>query len=634
VRARLARLVAHLRAHPSHAVLGALLLLWLVLYFSHPHEPRDAAAGKGKYEPVIARGDGHYIYMNTLSIVFDRDISLENQYKRFGDPFNNGPTKIGPSGYSWIYPIGTAILQAPFFVIAHASSKVLNLFGADIPSHGYTRWHMRVTFLGTLLAGFGAIVFAWRTARRHVSGVAATYGAVIVALGTAVLFYGVYWVGYNHAWTAFGVAWLLCYWDATRGRTDPKRWAALGGLVGLAALTRLQEVTWAAIPAVEWGVLAVAAARKRDRRVVGQLAIGGALATVCALAVAAPQLYANWKVFGGALEVGQPNYMRWEAPFLWEPLFSTRNGLFVWTPLAYAGVLGLFAAMKPSRALAGALALGFALQVYVNGSAWSWWFDWSFSARRFVDCTAPFVVGIAFLIERGRRLAQRYPRLAPHAALVLAVLPLVAMNLELTRAVSKGKQRVGQPVEAAKLYAGSLSRFLTSIEGSVGMPTSWPANWLWAIRHDTSPGNYEEVVGHERLIISNHDYRKPKTRTVEKVELGQKPVLDELGAGGWTGPEKVDGRDAAWAKDGARLLLPLFLDEDVELVLVARAAEGAAPALLVNGDRHELTEAAPGAWQNLSVKPSLRVGTNDLEIRCNTPGPCLAVAQLQLIYDP
>jgi hypothetical protein len=611
-------------ARPRRALLG-VLLVWLAAYFLYTPPSTDDAHGDGSYHPILDRGDGHYMYLMTLSLVLDRDLDLNNQFKLAGDPFFTAGHRM-PTGFHWIYPVGTSVLQIPFFLLAQGAAAGADLLGAHIPLHGYTYFHQRITFLGNLLAGFLALVFGYRLARRHVSETAALYGTVAVGLGTAIYFYSVYWVSYSHAWTALACALLLDTWDATRGRHDARRWAVLGALVGLAILTREQEAVFALPLVVEGLVEMVRRVRGRDLGGAARLAGHGVLAVACALVVASPQLIAKQLILGDAFAPGAgPNYMRWSAPFFWETLYATKNGLFVWTPLAYLGALGL-AAGRPggARALGLTLLLVFAAATWVNGSAWAYWSDWGFSNRRFVDCTPLFIVGIAFAVERLRALNARWPRLAPNLALVLALVPLVALNLELSRAMTRSEVRPNAPIRASELYGGSVRRLLERLEGAGG-PFTWPYSWAWALRNRVGPARFDTTVGNELLYSDPARYRRPGT--VERAAL--KLVGPSFGEYGVGVPGVVEGK-TIWARDGARLLVPLFLAEDVHIELRARVA--VPTTVLVNGVARRLD---PGPEAVLRVDGPLRIGANSLAFACTPeaqPG-CLAVAELTMVYE-
>jgi hypothetical protein len=431
------------------------------------------------------------------------------------------------------------------------------------------------------------------------------------------------------------VTWFVYYWDRTRGRFDANRWAALGALAGLAALTRMQEVLWALLAAGELFIEAARRARARDPRGALRLAVPAAAATVCALAVASPELLANKLVFGHWLAVytGE-SYMRWEAPFFWETLFATRNGLFVWTPVAYVGVLGLLLAPRGARGLAAGLVAGFFMQTWVNGSAWAWWSAWSYSNRRFLGVTIALLVGWVFAVDSLRRLHARRPRLLPHVALGALLLPWLVFNIEMSTAVSRGQQSVLKDTSSDALFLGSLTRIFRSVRAAVGSPMSWPHNWIWAARHRVSPGRYDDIVGSELLFFAHTRYGRPGSRESDAINL-KGGSLARFGAGPWI-PPPDESKPGAWARNGARLLVPLLVADHVRFVLTAGRPEAADVAVYVGRHRQLVRLDRPRQSVRLDFPEGTLVpGTNEVRFECDPslrPG-CLQVERLEAIYE-
>jgi len=152
---------------------------------------------------------------------------------------------------------------------------------------------------------------------------------------------------YSHAMDALWCAAFLAYWAHSLGRRDLRRWITLGVWLGVAMLVRTQELALGRgrgdrgdsprSPTTCAPVRSTGALRAL------LLVAGGVLLLVVALVVFVPQLV-EWKlVFGSATRLPQgPRYTRPGSPMILEVLFSARNGWFSTTPLAYAGVLGLF----------------------------------------------------------------------------------------------------------------------------------------------------------------------------------------------------------------------------------------------------------------------------------------------------
>src|SRR5687768_4718569 len=98
----------------SRALLALSLLGLLVMYFSNSDMGGDpySARGDGKYRPVLARGDGHMMYLMTRSFVLDHDLVFDNDLARFGDPWNQPRTVTGRKGIP--HPIGPVLVWTPF----------------------------------------------------------------------------------------------------------------------------------------------------------------------------------------------------------------------------------------------------------------------------------------------------------------------------------------------------------------------------------------------------------------------------------------------------------------------------------------------------------------------------------------
>ncbi len=317
-------------------VFGALFVFWAIVYFAWTPESTEPGRGDGSYHAILTRGDGHYMYLATLSLVFDHDLDLTNQFNLAGDPFGLRGKIQPPTGRHAIYPVGTSILQIPFFLVAQGAAAVADVFGAGIPLHGHTYFHQRVTFLGAMLAGFFTMVLGYGLARRRVSETAALWGAILAGVTGPIFYYSLICSSYAHAWTAFTVALALDTWDRTRGRDDLRRWIWVGLTFCLAALSREQELIFALAPAGE-GLVEFARRVGRGQILAAlRLAAYGFVAAVLIVLVMSPSLLANRAVFGSIFaNPSGAHYMRWSSPFFWETLYSSKNGLFIWTPMCY-----------------------------------------------------------------------------------------------------------------------------------------------------------------------------------------------------------------------------------------------------------------------------------------------------------
>lgn len=559
------------RRLPTLLVAGACAAI-AVLYLTNRDMGSDGHGGKdlgprgdGRYRPVLARGDGHMMFLMARSIVFDRDLVFDNDLARFGDPWGQPRTATGRKGIP--HPIGPPLVWAPVLALAHGGAVVANVFGAGIQTHGYTPWHQRIVFFTSVLFGCGAVLLGRRLATRVLGGRwAPSYAAVALLLGSSLAYYTTAMPSYGHALDAFTCAAFLAYWAATVGRTDLRRYALLGALLGLAMLVRVQEVGMGVVVALEQAVGAVVALQARAvawparLRQVATLIGRGALALAVALVCFIPQLVA-WKLVYGMYQTPQGDaYTRWGTPMVAELLWSARNGWLVTTPVVYLAVVGLALVPRRARLVGAGLIAAVVVQVYLNSVIMDWWGQASFGNRRLCSVTLPLVVGLAALLSACGRAVARLPRVPRGVwhGLALAVLaPMLAWNVWRVNQLRGGKPApVGHSPTCCDRVPKPLRSTFQRIYDVVGNPFELPASAVFAWRHDTSLRRWDRAVGDYPLVLDGNLMMTGGWRT-------QKGVWNLAGGGGTPyllegfGPTQSADRPFRWTTAGhARALVP------------------------------------------------------------------------------
>jgi hypothetical protein len=221
------------------------------------------------------------------------------------------------------------------------------------------------------------------------------------------------------------------------------------------------------------------------------LASGVAL-TVGTAAAFAPQV-AVWHYYTGTLSAPQLEPIRWSTPFLLTVLFSTRGGLFPWSPIAYLATAGLCTALSPHRArrlTLGLFVIGL-VEIYVIAAAWLPTGAYAFGARRLSDLA--LLIGLGVALAWDRVAARRLRRVVAGFAALCVALNLLAMELVRARRVASSggyARTAGKWLEEAQAPA-----WLSSLFERVGYPFVQPAGWLFALRHRAPAAAFEGVVG-------------------------------------------------------------------------------------------------------------------------------------------
>jgi hypothetical protein len=524
-------------------VLGAAMALLCAYYVVNP----GIFEGKGS-------GDGLFGYQYLRAIVHEHTLDMIRvipQYKPYfgvGGPGMHMPNRC---------PFGPVYVWMPFYLLGSALQWLLEHARRLPPGNGQMPLQLWVTGLGTL----AMVLVGWRQLyvllRRHLGRDAARIGAIAAVWATPIVWYTVTQPLYQHGLAFAFLAILVEQWD--RGRGDPglRRFAWLGVLGGLAISMRAQEGLYLLLPGVE---VAVGVVRGPERR---RWLCAGLLLCAVTFLVTLPQLMV-WRYYTGSLFVApQTEPMRWSSPSFIIALFSTRAGLFAWSPVVYSALAG-FLFYKRARVLALALAAVFAVEVYVVASAWSVWGGWTYGARRLSDGALLFGLGVALLWAG---LASGVARKFAAAFVGLCI----ALNLLAMEALRAGA------ITSSGAHPHSATSFLKGIHAPapvvrlfdrIGYPFVQPMGWLYALRWHAPVTMFENVVGHRLLERDEHWFQ---------LQLHVLPFSDVMRAFAVDGVA-VGEHEPATVTGPVRMLFPMFAKEPFTIDLEATVPKGATAA--------------------------------------------------------
>ena len=379
------------------------------------------------FTPRVYASDEIKYFAVLRSAYFDHDLHYENEYEYFVGrdpvahaglrPYMENPT---PTGYRLNdAPIGSAVMWAPAYIVADGFVVVARALGATVLRDGFSWPYVWAVCLASLAWGTSGLFLCYRLCRAYVGRVAATWGVLAVWFASPVVFYLYITPAMSHANSLFSVALFVCVWHVTRPDRTRTGWAALGASAALMVLVR--ELNWLVLLVVAIDELTairhvadVDVGTKREtapaawfaafvERCPGYLVFGLTVG-VCV----APQFYV-YETLNGTLGPTPVVVEKFSLPPVHavEVLFSGFHGLFSWHPVTFVGVTGLVLLWRRSPTLALAFGAVFAAQVIVIGSYETWWGGASFGARRFVNCTAIFAVGVSMVFARLRGVSSR-----------------------------------------------------------------------------------------------------------------------------------------------------------------------------------------------------------------------------------
>lgn len=440
---------------------GPLVLLWVALL--PLFTPRLYAADEIKY------------FVHLRSLWFDGDVHYFNEYDHF--------VRADPEAWGWLAelrdppsptgrrlndaPIGSAVLWAPFYVAADGAVVAARALGAAVPRDGYSWPYVWAVCIASLWWATAGLILCTLAARRLFGMAAARWSVAGVWLASPLVFYMYITPPMAHSNSVFAVSLFLWLWLRGRGeRRSIGAWVGLGAAAGLMALVR--ELNWLMLLPllVDEGFRLLD--RLRGSRLAelrddlpGYLAFGATMAVVVA-----PQFLVYWllhRTLGPT-----PFVVKKFSAFpihAHEVLFSGFHGLFSWHPVTLLAVIGLgFLARRDAR-LALGLAVAVLAQIAVIGSYDTWWGGASFGARRFLNCTPIFVLGLGALVAAASTV--RWRRFAGGALVVLMLwnfglaLQYAVGMIPRDRPVAMSTIARNQFVEVPRRVVGVAWRFLT-----------------------------------------------------------------------------------------------------------------------------------------------------------------------------
>jgi len=330
-------------------------------------------------------GDGHGYYAWLPAWALQRDPSFHRTVDAFypGRPDLLGLTLVPETGrYASKYTLGVAILQSPFFLLAHGWTLFMQApepwhwWKFQYPADGYSLFYIHAAGLAGLAYGLAGLALLRQLLRPRFGDTAATAALTVLLLGTPLLHYLAAENSMSHAYSFFLFAlflrWALA-WNQTPSWRMAVRLGLLGGLIGLVRLPNL----------IVLGLLPLLRPADFRPRLPRMLATG-----LIALACLSPQIlawrYATGLWFSSGYSAHGEGF-HWLRPQIPNVLFSIKKGLFFYSPALLAAVAGFGAwrRKEPTLVLPFALLLG--LATYVISSWWMWWYGGSFGHRAFVE---------------------------------------------------------------------------------------------------------------------------------------------------------------------------------------------------------------------------------------------------------
>lgn len=351
--------------------------------------------GSNHWQSIIeSDGKGYYAYLPATFIYSDPHFnfhdSIEKKYYS-AQTFYDYRVKL-ENGTVNKYFIGTSILQAPFFFIAHA---ITGINGNE--KDGYSYWYQIMISIAGIFYFLLGMFLCERLLRLFFYDEKTTQIITLLfSLGTNLFYYALFEPAMSHTYSFFCVA-LFLYSSLAFIRFKNAR-ALMFAIISFALIVLIRPVNALILFSIPFLL-----GEKRFTDVLQALKkhtnIFIIASLIFTLIIALQPLYYYWQCKQWWVYAYLQEGFVWSKINFHKFLFSYRKGFFVYTPLCLLAMCGWILMFR--RDLKQFIKISFFLSmiIYVLSSWWMWWYGGGFGSRVMIEYLPFFMILAAYALN-------------------------------------------------------------------------------------------------------------------------------------------------------------------------------------------------------------------------------------------
>lgn len=366
------------------------LIIALVLLVSYNYleveKTNIKADGKGYYEYLPAV----FIYQDLTWNYLDT-IDTPGYYKH--SEYNVGAIIGSGKDRHNKYFVGTAILMAPFFGMAHIAAKI-----SDHPADGYSLPYQKFMWISVLFYLWLGLFFIRKLLLKlKIKRLIIFITQLLLAFATPILHYVTFEPTFSHVYSFAAVSALMyCGYQFIKVRSN----SYLYLLAILCALTFLiRPFNILIIPALLFAFKDIKELKEFATDMLRNKKVALFIALVLGAMLISLQCML-WYIQKGSIILDSYGHETFDFtnPHFFNILFSYKKGLFIYSPVLLLGaILGLYYGIKNKKYIPLlAIIIPVAIFTYVLSSWWSWWYGMSYGQRSYIDILVIFAITIAY----------------------------------------------------------------------------------------------------------------------------------------------------------------------------------------------------------------------------------------------
>ena len=358
--------------------------------------------------PIRSDGQGYYMYLPAFFIYHDPEMHFIDELGTAILAKDGSYFQASTGAYVDKYTMGTAVMELPFFLLAHLITLVINPEAANGLSSLY-QWFNIIS--GGVWFAVGSF-FSYLIASRYSDKKSAIWALGLCTFGSNLFHFMSYDGSFSHVYSYAAIAIFLWYIIRIEER-DAKGWEylILGLLYGLIILVRLTDATVIILYGF-FGITSWKGFVERIKKIFHPKRL--LLPIAGAFIVFLPQMLYWYRTAGvffmnsyGETDAG---FIYWYCPKFLNVLFTLNKGVYFWCPLLLLCTVFFVIESKKVKELLFSLAVFYVIYLYVIASWWGYDFGCGFGHRIFVNIMPLFIIGGSLMINRLRtvKAAIRY----------------------------------------------------------------------------------------------------------------------------------------------------------------------------------------------------------------------------------
>ncbi len=348
---------------------------------------------------------GYYMYLpatfiyhnHTAGYQLPRDKDIPSSVIWYVDMMQSG-TRTAKGHILNQYTYGVALMEAPFFFIAHSCEL---LKGGN--ANGYSTVYENAIKLSSVVYCLLGLFIIYRILRRYFSTTVSLLSTSFIFIGTNLFWFTVYQAGMAHEPLFFLYALLILLTVKAHEQPALSRFMLVGFVAGIITLIRPTDIICLLIPLLYNVYSRKTLTIKKDFLFTHRKKIF--MAALCFIIPILPQLF-YWKMMTGRYVVysyGSQGF-NWDKPKIIAGLFHFSNGWIPYSPIMIFSLAGLFF-MKKVRQWAWATWLLFPIYVYIIYSWYCYNYINGLGSRPMIHLypllSIPLAIVIGYIAKKG-----------------------------------------------------------------------------------------------------------------------------------------------------------------------------------------------------------------------------------------